>query len=180
MILALLVSIWSVPLRELRAASSDEELKKGAQKLVAVIESKNDAALLELFSEQGTSFISGTYALANVEYSLPQIKKDFEAKNGVYCVFFDSACLRDADSKERARQKARPIDFPLFSIFDLVATAKVKRFRTFDVSSKNGMVAVVVTDVPPDAPGARTGKDAIVFYLRFENGQMKLRNVEFH
>jgi len=162
---------------EIQAGTSDEELKKGAEKFVALIESKNPSALLELFSEQGTSFISGTYALPKAEYLPAEIRKDFETKTGVYCIFFDTACLRETDSKERVRQGARPIQIPLTSVFDLVATAKVKKFATFDVSGMNGMVALVLTNVAP--PEARTGRDAVVFYFRSEQGQMKLRNIEF-
>jgi hypothetical protein len=177
--LVLLFSFFLLPIAETQAGTSDEELKKGAEKFVALIESKNPSALLDLFSEQGTSFISGTFALPKAEYSPVEIRKDFETKTGVYCVFFDTACLRGADSNERARQRARPIQIPLTSVFDLVATAKVKKFVTFDVSSMNGMVALVLTNVSPQAPEARTGKDAVVFYLRSEHGQMKLRNIEF-
>jgi hypothetical protein len=177
LLLALLLFLLHVG--EIQAGTSDEELKKGAEKLVELIESKNPPALLDLFSEQGTSFISGTYALPKAEYSPAEIRKDFETKTGVYCVFFDTACLREADSKERARQRARPIQIPLNSVFDLVAAAKVKKFATFDVSSMNGMVALMLTNVSPQAPEARTGKDAVVFYFRSEHGQMKLRNIEF-
>lgn len=162
-----------------RAVTSDEELKKGAEKFVALVESKNPSALLDLFSELGTSFISGTYALPKADYSPAEIRKDFETKTGVYCVFFDTACLRDADSRERTRQRARPIQIPLTSVFDLVVTAKVKKFVTFDVSGMNGMVALMLTNVSPQASEARTGKDAVVFYFRSEHGQMKLQNIEF-
>lgn len=160
-----------------RAANSDEDLKRGAEKFVAVIESKNPSTLLDLFSEQGTSFISGTYALPKAEYSPEEIREDFASRTGVYCVFFDTTCLREADKKERTRQKGRPIQIPLSSVIDLVTTAKVKKFVTFDVSSGNGMVALLLTDVPP--PQARQGRDAVVFYFRPEHGQMKLRNIEF-
>lgn len=173
--------MWFVLFRtvETRAAANDEELKKGAEKFVALIESKNPSALLDLFSEQGTSFISGTYALPKAEYSPADIRKDFETKTGVYCVFFDTACLREADSKERVHQGARPIRIPLTSVFDLVGTAKVKKYVTFDSSGMNGMVALMLTDVSPQAPEALTGKDAVVFYFHAEHGQMKLRNIEF-
>jgi hypothetical protein len=175
--LAVLFSFFLLHIPETRAGTSDEELKKGAEKFVALIESKNPSALLDLFSEQGTSFISGTYALPKADYSPAEIRKDFETKTGVYCVFFDTACLREADSKERSRQAARPIQIPLTSVFDLVQTAKVRKFVTFDVSSMNGMVALVLTNL--SAPEARIGRDAVEFYFRLEQGQMKLRNIEF-
>jgi hypothetical protein len=164
---------------ETRAGTSDEELKRGAEQFVSLIESKNASAVLDLFSEQGTSFISGTYALPKAEYSPAEIRDDFKTKTGVYCVFFDTACLREADSKERGRQKGHPIQIPLTLVFDLVATARVKKFVTFDVSSKNGMVALMLTNVSPQSLQARTGRDAIVFYFRSELGQLKLRNIEF-
>jgi len=160
-----------------RTPALDEDLKRGAEKFVAVVESKNPSALLDLFSEQGTSFLSGTYALPKAEYCPAEIRKDFESKGGVYCVFFDTARQREADSKERLRKKARPIQIPLTSVVDLRATAKQDKFVTFEASSKNGMVGLILTDVPP--PQARQGRDALVFYFRPGDGQMKLRNVEF-
>jgi len=175
LLLLLFTSLFQVS--NLRATPSDEDLKKGAEKFVAVVESKNIAALLDLFSEQGTVFMSATYALPKVDYSPAEIRKDFENKSGVYCVFFDTKCLREADSAERARQKARPIQIPLTSVVDLLATAKQRKFVTFGVSSKNGMVGLMLTDVPE--PQARQGRDALVFYFRSEGGQMKLRNIEF-
>lgn len=177
--IVLLLSLLLLYVSELRARTSDEELKKGAEKFVALIQTKNPSALLDLFSEQGTSFISGTYALPKAEYTPSQIRKDFEAKTGVYCVFFDTACLREADSKQRARQGARPIQIPLTSVFDLVVSAKAKKFVTFGLSNSNGEVALMLTDLSPQAPEARTGRDAIVFYFRSERGQLKLRNIEF-
>ena len=179
MSLALLLSLFPFHMPAARAATSDEELKKGAEKFVALIETRNPSALLDLFSEQGTSFTSGTYALPKAEYSLAEIRRDFEAKTGVYCVFFDTACLREADSKERASQKARPIRMPLSSVYDLAVPAKTKKFATFDVSAANGKVALMLTGVSPQSPHAWIGRDAIVFHFRSERGQMKLRNIEF-
>jgi hypothetical protein len=162
---------------EARGAASDEDLKRGAEKFIKLVEARDIPAVLDLFSEQGTSFISGTYALPKASYSRSEIRKDFESKNGAYCIFFDTACLREADSKERLRQKARPIEIPLTSVIDLVANAKTKKFVTFDASPMNGMVGLILTDVP--LPQARQGRDALVFYFRPEDGQMKLRNIEF-
>jgi len=170
--------ILLTPLVGVRAATSVEDLKRGAEKLMAVVESKNVAALLDLFSEQGTVFMSNTYALPRVDYTPGEIRKDFENKSGVWCVFFDTACLREADSRERARQTTRPIEIPLTSVVDLLAKAKLRKFVTFDVSSSNGMVGVILTDLQP--PQARQGRDAVVVYLRSEGGQLKLRNIEFH
>lgn len=158
-------------------ATTDGELKRGAEKFVAIVEAKNSTALLSLFSEQGTSFISGTYALPKAEYSPEEIKQDFEKRTGVYCVFFDTTCLRAADAKGRTARNARPIQVPLNSVIDLVTSAKMKKFVTFDQSAMNGMVALVLTDVPE--PHARLGRDAVEFYFRSEDGQMKLRNIEF-
>ena len=171
------LSTFSPHLLAGRTPASDEDLKRGAEKFAGVVESKNPSPLLDLFSEQGTSFISGAYALPKAEYSPAEIPKDFESKGGVYCVFFDTACLREADSRERLRKKARPIQIPLTSVVDLLATAKQEKFLTFEASSNNGMVGLILTDVPP--PQARQGRDALVLYFRPEGGQMKLRNIEF-
>jgi len=160
-----------------RAMPSDADLKKGAEKFIALVESKNAAALLELFSEQGTVFMSGTYALPKVDYSPTEIRKDFENKTGVWCVFFDTTCLREADSKERNRQNRRPLDITLFSAADLITSAKEKRFVTYDGSTANGKITLLLSTRSVDT--ARLGEDALNFYFRYEGGQWKLRNIEF-
>ncbi len=138
---SVLFCTFSPQLLATRAAASDGDLKRGAEKFVTVVELKNASALLDLFFEQGTPFISGTYALPKAEYSPAEIRKDLENKSGVYCVFLDTRSLGQADCKQRARQKARPIQLPLTSVIDLVANAKVMKFVTFDVSAVNGTVA---------------------------------------
>jgi hypothetical protein len=145
------------------AATSDGDLKRHGEKFVTVFESKNASALLDLFSEQGTSFISGTYALPKASYSPAEIRKEFAARTAVYCVFFDTACIRDADSKERARQKARPIRVPLRSVSDLLATVQQKRFVTYSASAMNGEVTLLLSARTPDT--ARLGEDALNFLL---------------
>jgi hypothetical protein len=160
-----------------RAAGPDEDIRQGAQKFVKTIEEKDLPSLLNLFSEQGTSFTSGTYALSQVSYSQEEIRKDFAGKAGVYCLFFSTQCLRDADSKERARLNRRPPQIALRSVIDLLATASEKRFVTYEISSMNGKVSLLLSARTPDT--ARLGEDALNFYFRRENGEWKLRNVEF-
>jgi len=159
------------------AVESDADLKRGAEKFVALIQNKDSAALLGLFSEQGTSFISGTYAVPKAEYSLAEIRKDFGTKTGVYCVFFDSECLLRADGSERARQKGRPLKISLKSALDLLNAAKEKRFVTYDISAANGKVTLLLSSRTADR--AVLGEDALNFYFRREDGEWKLRNIEF-
>jgi hypothetical protein len=160
-----------------QTAGSGEDLKQGAQKFAKTIEDKDLSGLLNLFSEQGTSFTSGTYALSRVSYSQDDIRKDFAAKTGVYCLFFNTQCLRDADSKERTRLNRPPSKIALRSVIDLLAAASEKRFVTYDISSINGKVSLLLSSRTPDT--ARLGEDALNFYFRLENGEWKLRNVEF-
>jgi hypothetical protein len=157
--------------------ASDADLKRGAEKFAALIQTKDSAALLGLFSEQGASFISGTYAVPKAEYSLAEIRKDFESKAGVYCIFFDTECLSRADAKERARQKGRPLKITLKSVLDLLDAAKEKRFVTYDISAANGKVTLLLSSRTADT--AVLGDDALNFYFRQENGEWKLRNIEF-
>jgi hypothetical protein len=63
-----------------RTPALDEDRKRGAEKFVSVVESKNPSALLDLFSEQGRSFIGGRYALPKAEYCPAEIRKDFEGQ----------------------------------------------------------------------------------------------------
>jgi hypothetical protein len=172
-----LVFSLSLSFRVVQAAGPDQGLRQGAQKFVNLVEAKDSLSLLNLFSEQGTSFVSGTYALSKVEFSQSEIRKDFEAKTDVYCLFFNSQCLRDADSRERVRLNKPPLKIALRSISDLLAAANEKRFVTYDISSENGKVTLLLSARTPET--ARLGEDALNFYFRQENGEWKLRNVEF-
>ncbi len=160
-----------------RSPNSEEELRSGAEKFVRLIESRDQGALLNLFSEQGTSFIGNAYVPSKVTLTPAEIRKDFEAKLGVYCLFFNTECFRQEDAKERLRQKGRPLRIPLRSVVDLISTASQKRFVTYDISKTNGKVSLLLSERTPDT--ARLGEDALNFYFRFEDGQWKLRNFEY-
>ena len=162
---------------QMRSAAADDALKKGAEKFVAAIESKDMSDLLRLFSRQGTSFISGTAALPKAEYSFAEIREDFERKTGAYCVFFDSSCLIQADEKERARSNHPPGKVRLKSASDLLALSKEKRFVTYPESATNGKVTLLLSSRTVDT--ATLGEDALNFYFRQEGGEWKLRNMEF-
>jgi hypothetical protein len=177
MLLPLVVFFRMLSVADATAALPDKELRVGAAKFVATVETKNTSALLALFSKQGTSFISGTYALPKVHYSLAEIHKDFESRSGVYCVFFDTACLREVDSKERARQQANPPRILLRSVIDLLASTKQRRFVTYPESAFNNKVTLLLSSRTTET--ARLGEDALNFYFRWEDGEWKLRNMEF-
>ena len=106
-----------------------------------------------------------------------EINKDFETKTGVYCLFFDSDCLREEDSKQRALLHGPRLVIPLQSVAGLLAKAKAKRFVTYE-NLNNGKVTLLLSDRTPDT--ARLGQDALNFYFRFEQSQWKLRNVEYN
>jgi len=158
-------------------AGPQKELQKGAEEFVRLIEARNTAALQNRFSEQGTSFVGTAYVPSKVSLSPEEIRKDFETKTGVYCLFFDTTCFRAEDSKERTQQNGRALNAPLGAITDLLATAKAKRFVTYN-NLNNGKVTLLLSDRTPDT--ARLGQDAVNFYFRFEQGQWKLRNVEYN
>lgn len=173
--LTLLVLAFAVP--GSLGADSQKELRSGAEDFVKLIEKKDSPALLSRFSEQGTSFIGTAYVPIKTSLSQQEIQKDFEAKAGIYCLFFDTTCLRDEDLKERTRQKGRSLTTPLQSVIDLLATAKGKKFVTSDNVS-NGKVSLILSNRTPET--ARLGQDALNFYFRFEQGQWKLRNFEYN
>ncbi len=161
-----------------RSPNPEEELRSGAEKFVRLVESRDQGALLKLFSEQGTSFIGTSYVPSKVTLTPAEVRTDFEAKLGVYCLFFDTECFRQEDAKERVRQKGRPLRIPLRSVVDLISTASQKRFVTYDVSKTNGKVSLLLSERTPDT--SSLGEDALNFYFRFEDGQWKLRNIEYN
>ena len=164
----------------LQGSSSSETpggLRTGAEEFVKLIEANDLSALTNRFSEQGTSFVGGTYALTKTSFSPDEIRKDFEAKTGVYCLFFDTSCFRNKDAKERARRGGHPLTVPLQSLADLIAKAKIKKFVTYP-DRTNGQVSLILSNRTPDT--ARLGEDAVNFYFRFEQGQWKLRNLEYN
>lgn len=160
-----------------RSRNPQAQLRQGAEQFVSLIESKDIAALLSLFSEQGTSFIGTGYVPSKASLSQQEIREAFEGKTGVYCLFFDTKCLSEEDSKERSRRNGRPLSTPARSLLDLIAGAKTKRFVTYD-NVTNGKVTLLLSNRTPDT--ARLGDDALNFYFRFEQGQWKLRNVEYN
>jgi hypothetical protein len=121
--------------------------------------------------------IGAAYIPAKVELSRDEVRKDFETKTGAYCLFFDSQCFRDEESKERTHHNGAPLRTPQRSIADLLASAKEKRFITYD-NLTNGKVTLLLSGRTPDT--ARLGEDAVDFYFRFEQGQWKLRNLEYN
>jgi hypothetical protein len=172
--LLLLIPLFFV--LKLRAASLDGDLSQGASKFVDTIRVKNPTSLLRLFSEQGTSYVSGTYVLPKATYSLVEIREDFEKKTGVYCVFFDTACVVETDAKGRAQRGARPGRIPLKAVIDQIASAKEWRLVN-GANEANGQVTLLLSSRTVDT--ATIGEDAINFYFRHENGDWKLRNIEF-
>jgi len=174
---ALSLVVLAFAIRCSLGADSQKELRSGAEDFVKLIENRDLPALLSRFSEQGTSFIGTAYVPLKTSLSQQEVHKDFEAKTGVYCLFFDTSCLRDEDLKERTRRNGRALSIPLRSITDLLATAKAKKFVTYDNLS-NGKVSLILSDRTPDT--ARLGQDALNFYFRFEQGQWKLRNFEYN
>jgi hypothetical protein len=169
LVLPLVSAAWS--------RNPQAQLRQGAEQFVSLIESKDVAGLLSLFSEQGTSFIGTGYVPSKASLSQQEIREAFEGKTGVYCLFFDSKCLSEEDSKERIRRSGRPLSTPARSLLDLIAGAKIKRFITYD-NMTNGKVTLLLSNRTPDT--ARLGDDALNFYFRFEQGQWKLRNVEYN
>jgi len=155
-----------------------DELRSGAESFIRLIQSKEMTAVLNRFSAQGTSFIGTAYVPSKASLSPEEIRKDFEAKVGVYCMFFDTKCFREEDAKERARSNGRALKAPLSSLVDLLAKATEKRFVTYDISGTNGKVTLLLSARTPET--ARLGEDAVNFYFRFENGQWKLRNIEYN
>jgi hypothetical protein len=158
--------------------NSPDELRSGAESFVKLIQSKETIAVLKRFSEQGTSFAGTAYVPSKASLSPGEIHKDFDEKVGVYCMFFDTKCFREEDAKERARSNGRVLKAPLTSLIDLLAKATEKRFVTYDISATNGKVTLLLSARTPDT--ARLGEDAVNFYFRFENGQWKLRNIEYN
>lgn len=157
--------------------SSQDDLCKGAEAFIKLIENRQEDALLRLFSEQGTSFIGTAYVPIKTALAPNEIQHDFAAKTGAYCLFFDTKCLREEDSRERDRRNGRPPRIPLTSILDLLSASHQMKFVTYDISRTNGKVTVLLCERTPET--ARLGQDALNFYFRFEDGRWKLRNVEY-
>jgi hypothetical protein len=164
--------------RDGQPQSPQDKLREGAQTFVELIRARDTAALLVRFSEQGTSFTGTAYVPSKAHLSPQEIHADFEAKVGVYCLFFDTKCFQQEDSKARTRENGRPLSSPLNSITDLLTKGTEKRFVTYNISNSNGKVSLLLSNRTPDT--ARLGEDAVNLYFRLENGQWKLRNIEYN
>ncbi len=153
---------------------SETELRRSAEEFVKAIENRDSGAVLSFFSHEGTSFIGIAFSIKNPPVPFNEIRKDFEAKTGIYCLFFDTGCFRAEDSRERKRQKGPPLrTAQLISLIEMLKTAKTKRFLTYD----NGKVTLLLSDTTLDR--ARLGRDALNFYFQLEAGQWKIVNIEY-
>jgi hypothetical protein len=159
------------------AQNKQEGLLNGAREFANLVEIKDAQGVMNEISDQGTSFIGTAYTPIKVDLSRDEIRKDFETKTGVYCLFFDTRCFQEEDARERSRRNGRALVFHLRSIADLLATAKEKRFAAYD-NLTNGKVTLLLSGRTSET--ARLGEDAVNFYFRFERGQWKLRNVEYN
>jgi hypothetical protein len=146
-----------LPASAARAQSRQDSLLKGAREFVSLVEIRDTQGLMERMCEE--------------------IRKDFDTKTGIYCLFFETKCFREEDARERSRRNGRALLFPLQSIADLLTRAKDKRFLAYD-NLTNGKITLLLSERTPET--ARLGQDAVNFYFRFEQGQWKLRNVEYN
>jgi hypothetical protein len=143
-----------LPASAARAQSRQDSLLKGAREFVSLVEIRDTQGLMERMSEQGTSFVGTAYTPSKADMSREEIRKDFDTKTGIYCLFFETKCFREEDARERSRRNGRALLFPLQSIADLLTRAKDKRFLAYD-NLTNGKITLLLSERTPET--ARLG-----------------------
>jgi len=167
-----------LPLLACVSEAQQLDIKQGAESFVNLIQKRDVEALLDRFSEQGTSFVGTAYVPTKTTLALSETSADFRHKTGAYCLFFDTNCFRSEDASARAKENGRPLTIPLISVVELLAKATQIRFETYSITAQNGKVTVLLS--PRTSETARLGEDAVNFYFRLEKGQWKLRNMEYN
>jgi hypothetical protein len=143
------------------------ELRISAQQLVHALELGNVKALTELFDAGGVVF-----GIEPPPIDLTELRRQFEGRHGVYCLLFDTQCLRKEAGKNPNRKR-------LYSFRDLLTKASKRDISVNLVEGDEGPfgeVRVLLTGGPIEQnPGGRT----LDFSLTWDGHEWRLAQVEY-
>ena len=146
-------------------------LEESANKLLTIIQRGDPKQLLLFCSRKGVVFGVDEPAIR-----LSVIRKQIEAREGIYCTFFDTDCARRKDAEDRAKAGAPPSVEALYSYRERVvkAVASELRVSVYQIAGVwSGTVVVTLKgDVQPNAP--------MEFEFAYESGSWKLTALPLH
>lgn len=108
------------PAGEPSAEELEKEFARAAEQFLALLESGDPEKFPDLCSEDGVVF-----GLDPPAVPLKQIRKEIENRTGVYCVLFDTACLR----QQAAEQKSGKSAAGLLSVRERLRSATAREAR---------------------------------------------------
>lgn len=149
------------------------ELERAAHKLIAIIEKGDPKELLSLCSRAGVAF-----GIDWPEISLEEIRKDIEKKEDIYCVLFDTECLRKWHDELRRKYGAPARTEPLYSYRELFAKASSREVKVFVLREPTlgGQVSVYLKG----GPAEEDPENPKYFGFAYEDGKWKLTAVPYH
>jgi hypothetical protein len=128
----------------------DQELDGAASALISAIKSENPKNLMALLAANGVYLgVDGPLV------PLTSIRKQMATRSGVYCVIFDSACLRKEVNESRKRSGATATDEEILSFHDHI-------LKESDVAIKTTLAA------DTSSCGATTSDGSALFDLEWE------------
>lgn len=155
-----------------RTASEEklkQELELTGKRLLTIMEKGDPKELIALCSRSGVEF-----GIDWPPISLPNIRKQVEKKEGIYCVLFDTKCLRKED--EAFWGKEGPPE-PIYSYRELFQKASSRDVKVFVLHEPTlmGQVSVYLRGGPSDKL-LENPKD---FFFVYEDGKWKLAAVPY-
>lgn len=166
------------PLRDPAEQSNGQlelALKNTTERLLTILERGEPREVISLISSKGVVFGLEPPPVASTE-----IRKQFAAKTGVYCLLFDTECLRKEDRAEREKAGAPTRVTPLSSYRERVQKASHRKVRSQLIQQEGrwaGHVTVLLES--PANDDNISPENSIEFEFVFEEGEWHLAGVVY-
>jgi hypothetical protein len=160
-----ILAVWGV--RRYRASQTPQgKLLTAASDVVKAIRAGDPNRFLAMSSTHGVVFGVDLPAIP-----LAELQREMGKKEGAYCAFFNTYCLRQEDAEGRKRAGAPPATAPVFSYQDRLVTVGSNKI-TVGISGQFGTAMATVKQ--------QDGTDAVLqFDFILEGGKWKLAGVPY-
>ncbi len=153
------------PANELSAEELEKEFALAAEQFLALLESGDPERFPEACSEDGVVF-----GLAPPAIPRKEIREEIEKRTGVYCVLFDTGCLRTEAASHRVPKAELPA---LQSLRERLRTATAREARIEVTAIDEFWLGDLRLELE-FPPGMRRRREAIEFSFERKDGAWRL------
>ena len=121
--------------KSVEVAGSASQLKQRAQEFAALLETGKSADLGHWISREGVSIGVDTDPI-----SVTLVQQQVGEQKGIFCLLFDTECLRKNDREKRKQAHAASLDRSLYSYWDLLRKSRSKKLDTYEQQTPTGHV----------------------------------------